>query len=688
MTALAPEAARRPSQHLDAENPWPGLWPFTEDSEAYFNGRSAETAELARLVRRETLTLLYGQSGLGKSSLLMAGLFPLVRREDFLPVYIRLDHAPGSASFGDQVLHRLERECRQQRVDVPERPDGCGLWEYLHRVDARFWSRKNRLVTPLFVIDQFEELFTVGSESRVKQRQVQAELAQLVDNRPPDALLARLAEDRALLDVYDLEASRYKVVLGMREDYLASLDELKREMRLNMHNALRLTPMDGEQALDAVRRTGGALVEDGAAEAIVRFLARGPTGAEGEGRRELREGQVDPALLSMVCYELNEKRRALGQPRITADLLERKRPQEILAGFYERSFDGLLDGAPRLRVFVEERLLTESGYRSSDALDDAQRREGVTVAGIEELVRRRLLRSDVRSRVQRVELTHDVLTDVVKESRDRRRLAEKEAASRRELRAREEAARVAAAAALAGQEAARREAASAQRRARRARLFAAGAIALAILAGGSAFLAVRAARTTRALLHESQARRDSLMYSQALERSATENARRQAERAEAGEKEARRSDSTARAALANVSLIRLALLDTVTRLRETEEAATAQKELADNLVRRSGQIVRRQAALVSQNETSASLIAASGDSIMKAAGRVSEQATARADTALKRLVAFQSAYRTILCPLAAAPGDTARSNILVRFDRAVEPTLKGASALVGPKACQ
>src|SRR3954463_1814232 len=155
MTALAPApppAAGRPAQHVDAENPWPGLWPFTEDSEAFFNGRSAETAELARLVRRETLTLLYGQSGLGKSSLLMAGLFPLTRREDFLPVYIRLDHAPASASFGDQLLHALERECRQQRVDMPERREGCGLWEYLHRTDAKFWSRKNRLVTPLFVI--------------------------------------------------------------------------------------------------------------------------------------------------------------------------------------------------------------------------------------------------------------------------------------------------------------------------------------------------------------------------------------------------------------------------------------------------------------------------------------------------------------------------------------------------------
>ena len=76
---------------LDTENPWPGLMPFTEATQAYFHGRDAEAAELLRRVRRERLTILFGQSGLGKTSLLCAGLFPRLRAADFLPVYIRLD---------------------------------------------------------------------------------------------------------------------------------------------------------------------------------------------------------------------------------------------------------------------------------------------------------------------------------------------------------------------------------------------------------------------------------------------------------------------------------------------------------------------------------------------------------------------------------------------------------------------
>src|SRR5882757_10956086 len=81
---------------VDADNPWPGLSSFTEDLRGFFFGREKETEELVRLIRRNTLTVLFGQSGLGKSSLLQAGAFPQLREADFLPLYLRLDHDPAA----------------------------------------------------------------------------------------------------------------------------------------------------------------------------------------------------------------------------------------------------------------------------------------------------------------------------------------------------------------------------------------------------------------------------------------------------------------------------------------------------------------------------------------------------------------------------------------------------------------
>jgi hypothetical protein len=81
------------SSVVDAEHPWPGLESFTERDCEYFNGRDEEIADLFRLDSRDTLTVLFGQSGLGKTSLLKAGLFPKLVAADFLPIYIQLTHS-------------------------------------------------------------------------------------------------------------------------------------------------------------------------------------------------------------------------------------------------------------------------------------------------------------------------------------------------------------------------------------------------------------------------------------------------------------------------------------------------------------------------------------------------------------------------------------------------------------------
>src|SRR5262245_44680364 len=72
---------------LDDQNPWPGLAAYGEASAKYFHGRDEEATELLRLIRLAPLAVLYAKSGLGKSSLLQAGLFPMLRDEHYLPIY-------------------------------------------------------------------------------------------------------------------------------------------------------------------------------------------------------------------------------------------------------------------------------------------------------------------------------------------------------------------------------------------------------------------------------------------------------------------------------------------------------------------------------------------------------------------------------------------------------------------------
>ncbi|CND62917.1 Predicted ATPase [Mycobacterium tuberculosis] len=74
---------------MSTRSPFVGSRPFDTDDEALFHGRDDEAAALAQLWRDRRLTVLYGPSGVGKSSLLRAGVLPRLGRRppmDVLPI--------------------------------------------------------------------------------------------------------------------------------------------------------------------------------------------------------------------------------------------------------------------------------------------------------------------------------------------------------------------------------------------------------------------------------------------------------------------------------------------------------------------------------------------------------------------------------------------------------------------------
>jgi len=418
-----------PAASVDRDNPWPGLAAFTEEQCAFFHGRDEEIIDLTQLAERRPLVVLFGQSGLGKSSILQAGVFPRLRADGFCPIYLRLDHSPAAPALSGQVKTVVMAETT--RVGAWTRPDAIrpeeSLWEFFHHRDNRLLDRDGLGVVPVLVLDQFEELFTLGAargERRDRAVAFMKELAELVENRPPAKLVARLDQSSDEMEAFDFGRTDYRVIISLREDFLPDLESLKTIMPALMQKRMRLARMTGRQALDAVLKPGAGLVDADVAQAIVEFVA----GARGGSAERLLELDVEPALLSVICRELNERRRALGQEKITANLVSGNR-REILTDFYERSVADLPEG---MRTFVEDHLLTKSGFRDNLALETALEFPGVTRDLIDTLVARRLLRLEDRLGVQRVELTHDVLAEVIRASRDQRqqRLALEQARER------------------------------------------------------------------------------------------------------------------------------------------------------------------------------------------------------------------------------------------------------------------
>jgi hypothetical protein len=487
-----------PATTVDESNPWLGLASFTEETRAYFFGREEEVAELARRVQRKLLTLLFGQSGLGKTSILRAGLAPRLRAQGYCPIYVRIDYAREAPEPAEQIKQVIMQSARglgqwtQAGVAAP----GESLWEFLHHRDDVLRDESGATLIPLLIFDQFEEIFTLAQSDefgRARAARFIAELADLVENRPPKAFEAKLEEDESAAERFDFSRSDYRVLIALREDYLAPLEGLKKDIPSISQNRLRLAPMTGTQALAAVLRPGGKLVSEEVAAAIVRFVA---------GGAELANAEVEPALLSLICRELNDARIEQGRSEISLDLLAGSHAT-ILSNFYERA---LADQPPAVRRVIEDELLTASGFRENVAeerLLSHFAEAGAAPAALALLVNRRLLRIEERLDIRRVELTHDVLCAVVKSSRDQRHEREAREATERllaEQRARELAARHALV---------------------RARQVAAGCTVLAILAVVAAVFAYfssqrarraeRAAEETRAMAEQARGQAEQLL---------------------------------------------------------------------------------------------------------------------------------------------------------------------------------
>ena len=472
-------AASDTSTTIDAERPWLGLASFSEETLGYFYGREDEVAELSRRVQRKLLTVLFGQSGLGKTSILRAGIVPRLRPQGHCPVYVRIDYGRDAPTPAEQIKQAIFRETAgsgtwsQTGVAV----EGESLWEFLHHRDDMLRDASGRALTPLLIFDQFEEIFTLAQSDafgRARAAQFIDELADLVENRPPKAVEARLDNDDTAIERFDFARSDYRILIALREDYLAHLEGLKSAMPSITQNRMRLARMTGAQALDAVIKPGGTRVSQEVAEAIVRFVA---------GGAELRNAEVEPSLLSLICRELNAARIAQSKSEISADLLAGSHAT-ILAEFYQRA---LADQPAGVHRFIEEELLTDGGFRENIAQERVAKafaEAGATPDALARLVDRRLLRIEERLDVRRVELTHDVLCSVVRASRDSRHEREALDAAEKQLAAQRE-----------------REAAT-HKALVRARQIAAGCIVLAVVAVGAGafgFYGMQQAQATRAL---------------------------------------------------------------------------------------------------------------------------------------------------------------------------------------------
>ncbi|MCP5051138.1 MAG: ATP-binding protein, partial [bacterium] len=181
-------------------NPYKALFSYEEEDRHIFKGRDWETKKLFKLIKTNLLTLVFGKSGIGKTSLLNAGVAPQLRENRFLPVRIRLNFAPDAPAFLEQIRESVSTELTAFRIlemegTKPAKPFASGesLWGYFHRVNHCDASGRER-ITPVLILDQFEEIFTIGKEHRGLEDLIH-QLYYLLEDQIPDDLKERILDE-------------------------------------------------------------------------------------------------------------------------------------------------------------------------------------------------------------------------------------------------------------------------------------------------------------------------------------------------------------------------------------------------------------------------------------------------------------------------------------------------------------
>jgi CHASE2 domain-containing sensor protein len=330
-----------PETPLDC--PYRGLKSFSASDEdaALFFGRDREQELIVANLLASRLTLLYGQSGIGKSSILCVGVVHALRRPPsrratarrYAVVYVEDWHGDPR----ETILTRLAQEGRRLVGAEPDRPahdlpfDQALEW-WAKRLDAQI----------LLVLDQFEQYFL---------------------HHPPgsdEGFDGDLARAVARVEL------RLRCLISLREDALSGLDRFKGKIPGLFANRLRLDGLSEKAALEAIRRpidrynerldAGEAKValEDGLAERVVSELRDGvwplarSRGAPAGGQRQDGGQAIEPAYLQLVMEKLWLRDAAAGSKLLrVATLLEMGGCEEIVRSHVDEALAGL---TPKQRV--------------------------------------------------------------------------------------------------------------------------------------------------------------------------------------------------------------------------------------------------------------------------------------------------------------------------------------------------
>ena len=393
----------------EASAPYPGLREYEEADADFFFGRRHEIRIITSNVLTARLTILYAASGVGKSSLVRAGVASRLRARAGQPLIV---HATWPANPLAELKDAIGRELRRLSRSIPSEALELELDEFL-TVAGRGLS-----APILIILDQFEDYLLYGWPGASQSEQFEKEIAQAINRLSCPA----------------------HFLLVIREDVLARLDRLSDRIPAIFDNYLRIEALANSEAEEAIReplRVYSAVhadipaaIEDVLVKQIIEQvrghadLVATPSGARraGDDGAARENSQIDMPYLQLVLSRLWAEASRERPIVLSAGTLARLGGAEhILQDHFDSVIRALRREQQEVAARVLRFLVTPSGKTNAYSATELASYAEVPVAEVDPVLRRladqdvRILRpvlvANVRDSSGRYEVAFDILAN-------------------------------------------------------------------------------------------------------------------------------------------------------------------------------------------------------------------------------------------------------------------------------------
>lgn len=259
-------------ERIPIKAPYKFLNHFETSDKDIFYGRYEEINAFTQLIENSRVSLLFGKSGVGKTSFILAGMFSKLSSKNDIPIYVRCTDNPlndireSILSAIEKIVDKMEFKSDLDKQNFENKITTLGRLKLMTLL-----KEVNKLVpqTPVLFIDQFEEFFiTLSPQTRKEFTEFLKKI------------------------VYNFSIN-FKLIFSFREDFFVEFNEMGNLIPDIFNYRFRLMELSKENAKEAITKPLEYFelsMQEELTDIIIEDL--------------VHNNVIEPAQLQIVCFNL------------------------------------------------------------------------------------------------------------------------------------------------------------------------------------------------------------------------------------------------------------------------------------------------------------------------------------------------------------------------------------------------